>query len=93
MNKETKRAHVVLPEGLLDEVDKLVGPRRRSEFFAQAVREKLARERLRKVAHELVGSLKDTAIPDWETPEAASAWVRSLRAASDERAFWGHGEE
>ena len=87
MTKQTRRAHVVVPEELLDEVDRLVGPRRRSEFLADAAREKLARERLRKVAHELVGSLRDEATPGWETPDEASAWVRSLRTESDERAF------
>lgn len=79
------RAHVVVPEDLLREVDALVGPRRRSEFFADAAREKLGRERLRRVAHEMVGSLKAEPTPDWETPELASTWVRSLRVESDER--------
>jgi hypothetical protein len=84
---EVRRAHVVVPQDLLKEVDALVGPRGRSEFFVGAAREKLARERLRKVAHEMVGSLKDRDIPGWETPESAAAWVQSLRTESDERAF------
>jgi hypothetical protein len=87
MRKGAKRAHVVVPEDLLAEVDDLVGPRRRSEFFAEAAREKVARERLRLAAHELAGSLKDEEIPGWETPDATSAWVRALRTESDERAF------
>jgi hypothetical protein len=82
-----KRTHVVVPEDLLAEVDALVGPRRRSEFFVDAVREKVARERIRAMAHAMVGSLRDVAIPGWETPESASAWVRSLRTESDDRAF------
>ena len=78
-----KRAHVVVPDELLAEVDALVGPRRRSEFFAEAVREKVARERLRRVAHELAGSLRDEPPPGWETPESVSSWVRALRAEND----------
>jgi hypothetical protein len=80
----TRRAHVVIPDDLLLEIDALVGRRRRSEFFVDAAREKVARERLRSAAHELAGSLKDADVPGWETPESASRWVRSIRMESDE---------
>lgn len=83
----TRRAHVVIPADLLREVDELVGARRRSEFFTEAAREKVARERLRVMAREMAGSLRDEPIPGWESPEAATAWVRALRTESDERAF------
>lgn len=83
----TKRVHGVIPEELLIEIDALVGPRLRCEFLADAAREKVARERLWRVAHEYGGALKDAHIPGWETPRAASAWVHALRVESDERAF------
>jgi len=63
MTHETRRAHVLIPDDLLRELDALVGPRRRSEFFVEAAREKVARERLRRVAHAMAGSLRDEAIP------------------------------
>jgi hypothetical protein len=81
------RVHVVIPEELLQDIDALVGPRRRSEFLVDAAREKIARERLRRVAHELAGSLKASRTPGWETPEAVSQWVRSLRRENDEEAL------
>lgn len=83
----TKRVHVVIPKELLIEIDALVGPRRRSEFLVDSAREKVARELLRKAAHEYGGALKDAHIPGWETPRAASAWVHALRVESNERAF------
>lgn len=86
-SNETKRAHVVIPEELLIEIDALVGPRRRSEFLVDAAREKVARERLRKAAHEYAGALKDIHVPGWETPQAASAWVHAMRVESDEKTF------
>lgn len=85
MSKERLRAHVVVPEDLLKEVDELVGPRRRSDFFAEAAREKLSRLKLRQAAHKLGGSLADTPIPGWETTESAADWVRRLRRESEER--------
>jgi hypothetical protein len=59
----------------------------RSDFFVEAAREKIDRIKLRRAAHELAGFLKDADTPDWETPEATSAWVRSLRRESDARAL------
>jgi metal-responsive CopG/Arc/MetJ family transcriptional regulator len=38
------RTHVIAPKELIDEVDKLVGHRRRSEFIVEAAAEKLQRE-------------------------------------------------
>ncbi len=85
----TKRVHGAIPEELLIEIDALVGPRLRSEFLVDAAREKVARERLRKAAHQYAGALKDAHIPGWGTPQAASAWVHALGVESDERAFSG----
>lgn len=75
----TTRAHVVLPRDLLGDVDALVGPRQRSAFLADAVREKVRRARLREACDRVAGSLADVDIPGWETPESTSAWVRAMR--------------
>ncbi|MBV9281753.1 MAG: hypothetical protein JOZ41_16870 [Chloroflexi bacterium] len=85
MNRDRLRAHVVIPEDLLREVDALVGNRKRSDFLVEAAREKVAREKLRRAAHRLGGTLADTDIPGWETSESTREWVRSLRRESDER--------
>lgn len=87
MVRDSLRAHVVIPQDLLREVDALVGNRKRSDFFVEAAREKIERMKLRMAAHELAGFLKDADTPHWETPEATSEWVRSLRLESDERAL------
>lgn len=92
MKTERLRAHVVIPEDLLKQVDELVGPRRRSEFFADAAREKVNREKLSRAARSLGGSLADADIPGWESSEASRKWVRSLRRESDERTQAGEEE-
>jgi metal-responsive CopG/Arc/MetJ family transcriptional regulator len=79
------RAHVVVPEELVREVDQLVGSRKRSQFFADAVREKLARVKLVEAARKAAGSLADVDIPGWESSEAAAAWVRASRQADEQR--------
>jgi hypothetical protein len=77
------RTHVVIPQDLVAAVDRLVGRRRRSAFFAEAAAEKLARLHLAAVAEQAAGSLASVAVPGWETPDAASAWVRASRQADD----------
>jgi Arc/MetJ-type ribon-helix-helix transcriptional regulator len=74
-----RRAHVVMPEDLLREIDARVGQRRRSEFIQEAIEEKLARLCRVEAFERVVGSLKDVDVPGWETPEAAARWVHDLR--------------
>jgi len=79
----TKRAHVLLPEDLLREIDALVGPRGRSSFLVETAREEVRRQKL---LHFL-----DTKEPSWKTkdhPElagGAASWVRKLRTESEGR--------
>jgi metal-responsive CopG/Arc/MetJ family transcriptional regulator len=69
----------VLSEGLLKEVDRLAGKRKRSRFVEEALKEKLSRERLKHALNVSAGVLDPIDYPDWNTPEKASAWVRSSR--------------
>jgi predicted transcriptional regulator len=85
MSTEMIRTHIVISRDIVDEVDRLVGTRHRSAFVSEAVAEKLARERLRRAARKLGGSLADKDIPGWESTESAAKWVRSLRRESDDR--------
>ncbi len=85
MAKEMMRTHVLIPHELMSKVDRLVGQRRRSEFLAQALREKLARVELAEAARKAAGSLADVEIPSWESSEEAANWVRDLRNQDEER--------
>lgn len=79
-----RRAHVVLPAALLRDVDQAVGPRRRSEFVASAVAERLARERQIQALKTLAGAIDVRNYPEWNTPERASAWVHASRRVDEE---------
>ena len=85
MLKETMRTHVIIERDLVEEIDRLVGSRSRSKFFAAAVEEKLSRLRLMSAARKAAGSLEDVDIPGWETSESAAEWVRASRKADDEK--------
>ena len=75
------RAHVVLPEDLVERVDRVAGKRRRSRFVEEAVREKLAREALKATLKAGAGILGPDENPEWSTPEDISRWVSELRKA------------
>ena len=83
MVKETMRTHVVIPRRLVEEVDRLVGQRKRSDFVAAALEEKLMRERQAVALREAAGSLSLDDHPEWSTPENVSDWVRGLREEAD----------
>jgi metal-responsive CopG/Arc/MetJ family transcriptional regulator len=73
------RTHVVMPKEVVDEIDELVGPRRRSEFLTELAQKELRRRRLLEAFDRAAGSLAEVEIPGWETSESAEEWVRNLR--------------
>jgi hypothetical protein len=74
------RAHIVLPDDLIEEIDALAGPRKRSQFIEEAVRAKLVNERQKRAMAALMasGGLKEVP-PEWSTPAKTSEWVHNMR--------------
>src|SRR3981081_661593 len=76
-----RRAHILLPDDLLREIDSLVGPRGRSAFLVETARNEVRRHRLLPFLES-----KDPAWKDQDHPELADGarnWVRKLRAESE----------
>jgi metal-responsive CopG/Arc/MetJ family transcriptional regulator len=77
-----RRAHVVLSESLLKEIDALVGNRQRSSFITEAAEKELMRRRQLHALEKLV------AWDENEHPElrqGAAKYVRKLRREYDQR--------
>ena len=68
-----------MPKELLDELDLIVGPRRRSEFLTELLQRELRSQRLLAAFDRAAGSLRDSENPGWETSESAEDWVRKIR--------------
>jgi predicted transcriptional regulator len=79
VSKEAIRTHIVVPEDLVREVDRVAGKRRRSRFVEEAIREKLARHVLTTALAQSAGALSPADYPEWDTPEKVSAWVKAGR--------------
>ncbi len=79
----TKRTHVVLPEDLVREIDKIAGSRGRSAFLADLARREIKRQQLLQLFKCKEPFWKDEDHP--ELKQGAAAWVRKVRAESEER--------
>lgn len=77
------RTHIIVPEELIEEIDRIAGKRKRSRFVEEAIREKLEREALGRAMKEVKGMLDPADYPEWSTPEKVSAWIRESRAEDD----------
>lgn len=74
----TVRTNLLLPRELVDEVDHYAGPRGRSRYVAEALTERVRRDRLREAVLATAGAWKDH--PLFPTSEAVVEWVRERRA-------------
>jgi metal-responsive CopG/Arc/MetJ family transcriptional regulator len=79
------RTHIILPDRLIEEIDGLVGKRKRSRFVEEAIREKLKRGALLKAIKNTAGMLPAEEYPAWETSDKAAEWVRESRQGDVER--------
>ena len=72
------RTNLMLPEALVEEVDRYAGRRGRSRYVAEALEARLKRDRLREAIESTAGAWKDR--PEFATSEMVVEWVRALRA-------------
>ena len=80
----TQRAHIVLPEDLIVEIDAAVGPRGRSAFLVETAREALRRRRLVEFLSRDTPAWKNEDHP--ELVDGTSAWGARLRREGDRQA-------
>ncbi len=77
------RAHVIVDEGILKEIDRLVGKKKRSSFIADAAKKELQRLNQLSLLKKLKGSWKDEDHPDMEGKGGTYKWVRRLRQENE----------
>jgi len=79
----THRAHILLPEDLLREIDAMVGQRGRSAFLVETARQEVRRRKLLSFLESEEPAWRDEAHP--ELNGGADLWVRQMRRESDSR--------
>ncbi len=81
----TRKTQVVFPEELLEEVDRVAGSRKRSEFVVEATREKLNRLRFARALRRAAGSWSDENHPDLKTQADINRYLGKVRASTRRR--------
>jgi hypothetical protein len=76
------RLHINLPDELVGELDRRVGPRRRSSFIARAVEHALVDDRRWELIDSALGSISDEG-HGWDSDPAS--WVRDQRRTDEGR--------
>ncbi|HEY4768315.1 MAG TPA: hypothetical protein VII26_05230 [Candidatus Limnocylindria bacterium] len=72
------RTNLTLPQDLLSEVDELAGPRGRSRYVAEAVAQRVKRDKLGKAIRETAGIMVGS--PYQMSRDDVTAWVEGLRS-------------
>lgn len=72
------RTNLTLPEDLLAEVDEIAGPRGRSRYVADAVRQRIKRDKLSRAIRDSGGIFVGT--PNQMDRKQVSAWIEELRS-------------
>jgi len=80
------RAHVIVEEDILKEIDRLVGKKKRSSFISDAAKKELQRLNQLVVLRKLKGVWKDADHTDMQGKHGTDKWVRKLRG-EDEKAL------
>lgn len=83
MKNATRRTHVVLPSGVISEIDAVVGRRGRSRFIVQAAERELKRLAQAKALREAAGSWADRDHPELRL--GSVAWVKRIRSEGEGR--------
>jgi len=80
------RAHVIIEEDIVKEIDRLVGKKKRSNFISEATKKELKRIKQLSLIKNLKGTWKDEDHPELAGKEGTHKWVRRLRG-EDEKAL------
>ena len=72
------RTNLLLPEDVIEGLDRVAGPRGRSRYVAEAVRERIRRDERMAILKSVVGIWRDH--PLFPTDESVVEWVRAGRA-------------
>ena len=72
------RTNLTLPADLMAEVDALAGPRGRSRYVAEAVAQRVKRDKLGKAIRDTAGILVGT--PSQMSRDEVTAWIDFLRS-------------
>jgi hypothetical protein len=79
--ESTRRINVTFPVRLLEDLDRLAPPRKRSQIIVAATASYLRRLKLLTAIKGSAGVWDDKSHPELATPEDIDRWLREIRSA------------
>ena len=86
---ETRRINVTFPVRLLEDLDRLAPPRKRSQIIVAATADYVRRLKLLAAIKETAGAWDDESHPELSTPEDIDRWLRQIRSVWRRESLWG----
>ena len=80
----SQRAHIVIPQDLIEEIDSVVGPRGRSAFLVETARAELRKRKLLALLRTPAPIMRDEDYPELATM-GTQAWVKKMRRGWETR--------
>jgi hypothetical protein len=86
--EETQRINVTFPVRLLQDLDRLAPPRKRSQIIVAATAEYVRRLKLLTAIKETAGAWEDESHPELATPEDIDRWLHQVRSSWRREPLW-----
>jgi len=83
--ENSKLTPIRFPVDLLADLDKLVGPGKRSRFIIEATQKELLRLKQKKALQTVAGIFEEKNHPEFATSGDTYSWVRKLREETEAR--------
>jgi len=80
MGEKTRRINVTFPVQLLEDLDRLAPPRKRSQIIVAATADYVRKLKLLAAIKETSGAWDDESHPELATPEDIDRWLRHIRS-------------
>jgi hypothetical protein len=93
MSEESRRINVTFPTQLLDALDDLVPPRKRSEIIVEATAAYVRKLKLVRILRDTAGTWSDADHPELATPEDINRWLEDNRSQWHSASLTDSGEE
>ena len=90
--KETRRINVTFPVRLLEDLEKLAPPRKRSQIIVTATADYVHRLKLLSAIKETAGIWDDESHPELSAPEDIDRWLRQVRSTWRKESLLGEDE-
>jgi hypothetical protein len=91
--EETRRINVTFPARLLEDLDKVAPPRKRSQIIVAATADYVRKLKLLMAIRETAGIWEDKSHPELATPEDIDQWLHQIRSSwRREPLVWGEDD-